>query len=185
MNEIALAEEDAVHGVSDLPPDLAHPQPVGGGGQARDLDFSGRQIEEEEHDKSWQPLSRPHFDREEVRGDNEFPVSREKLLPGRLAAALGCGLEAMPCEDRGHGAAGHLVPEMRQRALDPAIPPVAILFGQTYHQSLEGAGNARAPRPALGTAVVLLGDPRERKFPGASAPSGTQRQNRKYVLPAL
>ena len=42
MNEVMLTVEDSVHGVGDPPPDLAHPQAVGGGGDPRHLDLARR-----------------------------------------------------------------------------------------------------------------------------------------------
>ena len=81
VDQIALAEEDSVHGVGDLAADLAHPQPVGSGRDPRDLDWARGQIEEEQHDKALQSPSRPHFDCKEIRRRDQFPMSREELLP--------------------------------------------------------------------------------------------------------
>jgi hypothetical protein len=112
VDQIALAEEDSVHGVGDLAADLAHPQAVGGGGDTRDLHLARGQIEEEQHDKALQSPSRPHFDREEIRCRDPLPMSREELLPGRLSTPLGRGLEAMPFENRRNGAARQLVSQV-------------------------------------------------------------------------
>jgi hypothetical protein len=93
-----LKNQDSIDRVGGLAPDLTHPQAVGGGGDPRDLDLTRRQIEEEQDHEALQSFSRPHFHGEKIGRHDPFPVSREKLFPGRLPTALGCGFEAMPCE---------------------------------------------------------------------------------------
>jgi hypothetical protein len=80
MDEVAFAQQDAVHRIGHVPPNLAHPQPVGGGGDARDLDLACGQIQKEQNDEALQPSSGPDFHGEEIRGHNQFPVPRQKLI---------------------------------------------------------------------------------------------------------
>jgi len=61
MDQLALAMLDSVHIVGEIPTDLAHPQPIGDGGNARDLHLARRQLDEEQHHESLQPFSGPHF----------------------------------------------------------------------------------------------------------------------------
>ena len=51
-----------------------------------------------------QPVAGPYLDREEVGGRNQFPVSVEKLFPGRLPAALGRRFDTVLLQDIGDGA---------------------------------------------------------------------------------
>ena len=49
----------------------------------------------EQYYKSLQSFWRPDLDGEEIRSHNQFPVLREKFLPGRLASSLLCRFEAV------------------------------------------------------------------------------------------
>jgi hypothetical protein len=153
-----LKNQDSIDRVGGLAPDLTHPQAVGGGGDPRDLDLTRRQIEEEQDHEALQSFSRPHFHGEKIGRHDPFPVSREKLFPGRLPTALGCGFEAMPCEDGSNGAASQLVSEMGQGTLQAPIAPSAILFGQANHQGFYVWHRTRTSGSALATAIVFLGN---------------------------
>src|SRR5215471_11063694 len=74
MNQVSLPHEDPLIGIGNISADLAHPQPIGNGRHAADLHLTRRQLEEEQHHKSLQTFSRPHFHGEEIRRHNQFPM---------------------------------------------------------------------------------------------------------------
>jgi len=85
-------------------------------------------------------------------------VPREKLLPGGFSLPLRRRLDAMPLQNLSDRAAGKLVPQIGQGALDAPIAPIPVLFGHPCHQRFDVAGGTRSPRSALATAVVFLSD---------------------------
>jgi len=158
MNQVALAVQDSVHRIGNIPADLEHPQPVCLRPAADDLHLSRRQLNEKQHDETLQTSPGPYFHGEEICGHNQFLVPAQELLPGRLSAPLRCRLDPVPLQNLGDRAAGYLMPQVGQCALDPMIAPIPVLFGHSNHQSLDLACSARSPGSVLSTAVVLLGN---------------------------
>jgi hypothetical protein len=64
----------------------------------------------------------------------------------------------MPLQNLSDRAAGHLVPQIGQGALDAPVAPIAILFGHPFDQRFHLSGGARSPRPALATPIVFVSD---------------------------
>jgi hypothetical protein len=62
---------------------------------ARDLHPTRAQIQKEQDEEPLQRSFGPYFHTEEIGRHDKAPVLREKLLPGGLALALGCGLDAL------------------------------------------------------------------------------------------
>jgi hypothetical protein len=98
MDQVALLLENAVDCIRHCSANLGHPQTVSAGGNARDLDPACGQIQKEQDEEALQPSFGPYFHTEEIGCYDQFPVLREKRLPGGLALALGAG--SMPCRRR-------------------------------------------------------------------------------------
>ena len=85
--------------IGDLPPDLAHPQPIRGGGDAGHPHPARGQVREKQNDEALQPSPSPHFRGEEIGGRDQLPVPREKLLPGGLPAPFRGWLDPVSFEN--------------------------------------------------------------------------------------
>jgi len=85
-------------------------------------------------------------------------VTAKKLFPGCLSFPLWGWLDPVPLQNIGNRAARDLVPEVGQRALDPTIAAIPILFSLSDDQPLDLIGGTRSPPSTLYTAVVLLSD---------------------------
>src|SRR6516165_2322059 len=88
MNQISLTDQEAFRSVTEVPSDLAHPEPIRLPGHSGDLHFPTRQIDEEEHEEPGQALARPGFDGEEIRRHHQIPVSGQEFLPRGLPLTL-------------------------------------------------------------------------------------------------
>src|SRR5437667_2377561 len=156
MDQIALAIQNSVDGIGKIPADLAHPQPVCGSRDARDLHLARRQLDEEQHDEPLQPPPGPHFHGEEIRGHNQFPMPAQKLLPGRLPAALWRRLDPVPFQNLSDRAARNFVPQIGQCALDPPIAPIPFSSAsRTTNVSISTAVLGR-PGPRCAVPSYLL-----------------------------
>ena len=62
----------------------------------------------------------------------------------------------MPFEHASNRVAGHLVPEIRNGALEAPIAPPAILLRHSDHQSFHLRRSARTAQGTVGGAVILL-----------------------------
>ena len=60
------------------------------------LDLARGQFDEEQNEEALQPAPRPDLDGEEIGRHDQFPVSAEEFLPGRLAVPLGRGFNTLP-----------------------------------------------------------------------------------------
>ena len=76
MNQVALASQNPVDGVGQIPTHLAHPQTVRYRRDPRYLRLPRREIEEEQHHKALQSTPRPCFYGKEVGGHDKFPMAR-------------------------------------------------------------------------------------------------------------
>jgi hypothetical protein len=74
MNQIPLSFDETIHFVRNVSRNLGHPQSVCMARNSSDLHTSCRDLDKEKNDKSLQAGRRSYFDREEVRGDDLFPV---------------------------------------------------------------------------------------------------------------
>ncbi len=61
--------------------DLHHPRGIRTRRNARDVDSACFQVHDREHIARNEPVSRPHFDRREVRGKERVPVSFQNRGP--------------------------------------------------------------------------------------------------------
>src|SRR6185436_18264466 len=71
MNQVALAIQDSVYGIGEIPADLAHPKPIGSSSDACNRYLARRQLQEEQNEEPLQPATGPHFHGEEIGGHNQ------------------------------------------------------------------------------------------------------------------
>jgi hypothetical protein len=105
-----------------------------------------------------QASSGPDLHAEEVCGYDQFPVSRQKLLPSRLSAPLWRRLDPVPMQNISDCAASQLVSKIGYGTLDAAITPGTVFLRQANNQSLYFFSGAGASWSALLMPVVLLRD---------------------------
>src|SRR6516162_6008802 len=82
MNQISLTDQKAFRSVTEVPSDLAHPEPLSIPRDSGDLNPTTRQVDEEEHQQPGQTLARPGLEGEEIRRHYNLPMPTQKLLPG-------------------------------------------------------------------------------------------------------
>src|SRR6202049_3787799 len=82
----------------------------------------------------------------------------QERFPGRVRAALGCGLDAVVFEDRFNRVARHVVAETLQPAADAGVAPGRVLGRHAYDECGDIRLGTRATGAARLRAVVLLGD---------------------------
>src|SRR5580704_1346686 len=158
MDQVSLPHQEPVHVVAEIASYLYHPQSIRLGCDAGDLHAPRRQVDQKQHEVPCQSLPRPYLDREEVRRNEHLPMSMQKLLPRSLPVTLWCWLQTVCLENVRDRATRHLMAEIGQRALYPAIAPIPVLSGHTDHQILDpflGPGSSGA---ALLAAVVFPGN---------------------------
>ena len=85
-------------------------------------------------------------------------MSGQERLPGRVRAALRCGLDAVVFEDRFNRVARDVVAETLQPAADPCVTPGRILRRHAYHERRDVRLGARATGASRLRAIVLVGD---------------------------
>ena len=95
---------------------------------------------------------------EEVCRYDQFPVSRQKLLPRRFPVPLRCGFDPVLTKNGSDCAPGHLVSEMRYRTLNSAIAPGTVFLRQANNQSLHFPARAGSSWAAPVMTVVFLYD---------------------------
>ena len=88
MNEILAGFEKAplLHG--QVASDLVHPWLVGIGGDARDVNLSGVELDQKEHVECDQPAQCPHFGAEAVYRPQDIHVTVDEVSPRRGLLAL-------------------------------------------------------------------------------------------------
>jgi hypothetical protein len=158
MEQETLAHQKAIDGISELATALDHPGAIGLGCDPGDVDTPRRELDNKQHDVPCQTRRGPHFHREEVSSGEDVPMNFQELLPGRPLLPLRSRFNAVLLEDGGDGPAPDLVAQIRERALNPRIAPVAIRRRHADNQ-LPNLGHHRWPvRPAAAVAVVFPGD---------------------------
>ena len=96
-----------------------------------------RQLHEAEDDQRGQkrPLGLPRVHTEEVARYDLFPMSLQKLFPGRVAQSFWSWLDAVSFQNVPDGVVCQIVAEVGQGSLYPPIAPRAILFSHADSQS--------------------------------------------------
>jgi hypothetical protein len=100
QDDVLHAAEEAIAAVGEISSDLRHPDLVRFTCNSSDLHCSRLKLDHEEDDVADEAAQRQDFDSEEVRCRQTIPMRGEEGLPGRLRAALRCGLDAVVLEDR-------------------------------------------------------------------------------------
>src|SRR5215472_8923953 len=90
MDQISLTDQEAFRRVTEVPSDLAHPEPIAIPRDFGDLSPTTRQVDQEEHQEPRQTLARPGLDAEEIRRHHHLPMPAQKLLPGGFPLTLRC-----------------------------------------------------------------------------------------------
>src|SRR5215472_16907355 len=88
MDHVSLPGQKAFLRVTKVPGHLTDPKAVRLPGDSTDLHPSTRQVDEEEHQESGQPLARPGLDSKEVRSHDLSSVSGQEFLPRGLPPTL-------------------------------------------------------------------------------------------------
>jgi hypothetical protein len=128
MDEITFAVQYPIDGIGQISADLAHPQPLGIGGNTGDLYLACQQLDKKEHKEALQSPSGPYLHGEEIRSHNQFPMSRQEILSRRLSPALRRWFQAVPFQNVSNRAPGQFVAQIAQRARDATVTPILILF---------------------------------------------------------
>jgi hypothetical protein len=79
-------------------------------------------------------------------------------FPGSLLHSFRRRLNAVPFQDCGDRAASQFVPQIRERAFDPTITPIAAFPRHAHHQCFELSYGAWSSRRVPATAIVFLSD---------------------------
>src|SRR4051812_47406549 len=158
MDQKTLVVKDSIYRIRCSAADLAHPQPVRSRSNASNLYSSCFQIDEEQDEKTAQSSPCPDFDGEEVRRNDQVPMTLEELHPGRFSISLGCRFDTVPSEDSSDRTPSALMPQVGQRTLQPTVAPIPIFLCHTDHQGCYIVLFQRPTGFAVCAPVVLLGN---------------------------
>ena len=122
---------------------LGYPRPDWIGGDAREVDPPGVDLEEEQHVEAPQKHG---VDREEVASQHGRRLRSEKLGPGRTLSP-GRGLDAVSGKDGPDARGGESNAHGRQLPMDPTVSPRRILRRQPKDE-VHGAGLATPAVPS-------------------------------------
>jgi hypothetical protein len=131
------------------------------------------QLDHEQDGERLQSRGRPHLDREEVRASDLIPVAFQERPPGRRP--IGSRLDPVLLQDVADGRRGDAVPNIHQRALDPAVAPAAVLPGEPDDQLSD---LFHEPRPSHSFGLVR---PLRRDQPMMPAKERVRRHDRRHL----
>ena len=120
---------------------LNHPLFVRMGCDARNVDASRSQVDEERR----QPTLSPHLRGEEVRRCEDVCMRADELLPGRGPLSLRSRWYAVAPQNVPHRLVAHLVTEVRQGTGDSVVTPTLIFGCETDDQFLDLFVDPRPP----------------------------------------
>jgi hypothetical protein len=103
--------------------------------------WTRRQFEHKQRVVRHQPVRRPHFSGKEIGGDERRPMRAEKRAPRRRP--LRDRSDTVSAECFGDPGAGDVMPDVAERALDPAISPCGILLRHSDDELTDLASKAR------------------------------------------
>ena len=89
MKQVTTGTEKTGPRIGQVARNLEHPSGIGLGDDAREVDFSGGQANDEQDVIPNQSLGRPEFHREEIGGGQRLPMSLEELFPRHSLSPLG------------------------------------------------------------------------------------------------
>src|SRR4051812_34633509 len=115
------------------------------GGGAEDANSAGGGVLDDGQDVEADTGQRQRF--EEVGGDDGLGLRAQQRRPG-VAGALRCRVYASLFENLPDRRCGDLDTEEEQFAVDPAVPPRAVLPGQAQNQPADGGITAFATNHA-------------------------------------
>ena len=130
QEDIALAVQEAILRIGQVPGDLLDPGLAGGGRRSGEANPASRKLHDKQQVEGDQALRGPDFEGGEIDRRQHRPVGLEERLPGGLPPALGCRFDPLRFEDLADGGGGDLMAEVEQGTLDPPITPARILAGE-------------------------------------------------------
>jgi hypothetical protein len=133
---------------------LHYPCPGWARGHPRQVHPAGAMLDKYQH---VQPLQQHRLHHQEVTGDDRVSLSGQELPPGRPGPP-GRWIDAGGVQDLPHRGRGNRVPQPRQLALDPPVPPGRVLPRHPDDQRLDRRASGRPPWPAPAGVVLLAGD---------------------------
>jgi hypothetical protein len=129
VNELPLAAQEPVDGISQVPGYLLHPRVVRLVKDTRDLDAPTLEVDHEQHEVAHEPAQREDFDAEEIGGSDSAPMRTQERAPARVFATFGRGLDAVISEDALDRAAPDEHLEHAERAADARVTPARSAVG--------------------------------------------------------
>ncbi len=94
-DEVTVAPERPGDGIGEIARGLRHPGPIGLGSDAGNVNASGLEVDDEQHEIAHQAAAREHLHAEEVRGRDGPPVRLEERLPRHRAPSKGSRFDAV------------------------------------------------------------------------------------------
>ena len=155
-DELSEARQRAGRGVGEVAGDLRHPSPVGRAGDAGDVNASGLEVDDEQHEVAYEAPSREHLHAEEVRRGDGTPVRLEKGLPRHRPSPERSGLDAVLGEDALDGRPSEVEAQVLECTAKPRVAPRRILarHRQQLLDLVTSAGGTAGT--AAGTTPVVL-----------------------------
>ena len=90
---------------------------------ARDLDATGLEVDDEKHEIANQSTGGKHFHGEEIRRSYSTPMGFQKSAPGSAFVPRGCGLDTVFRENAFHGVSAKLMAHVCESPTNPRIAP--------------------------------------------------------------
>jgi hypothetical protein len=126
-DQVTEARQRARLGVSEVAGDLRHPTPVGGAGDAGDVNASGLDVDDEQDQVAYEAPASEHLHAEEVRRGDGPPVRLEKGLPRHRLSPERSGLDAVLGEDALDSGLSEVEAEVFECAAKPGVASRRIL----------------------------------------------------------
>src|SRR5262245_41404290 len=123
MDQVALATQEPVDAIGQVPRDLLDPRVVRMADQTSDVHAAGLEVDDEPDDVADETAEREDLGGEEVSRRDCSEVRSEKSPPRHCLAALGCRLQAMLGENALDRVSSDFVSEVVERAADPGVTP--------------------------------------------------------------
>jgi hypothetical protein len=155
-DEVMVASERPGHGVGEIASDLRHPSAVGVGGDAGDVNASGLEVDDEQHEVAYEAPAREHLHAEEVRRSDGTPVRLEKRLPRHRPSPERSWLDAMLREDALNGGPSKVEAQVLECPAKPRVAPRRILARHRQQLPDRVTSTGWTARTAAGTTAVVL-----------------------------